>query len=277
MTTRLPHHPDVLGTPTRFDAEAETFDKRAGIPPRAAADVALAVIGCRRSPTRDGIVLEVGAGSGEIGHHLAGRAVAYVGMDVSGPMLHVFRSKLVSEPARCWAVLVRADADRSWPVSDGSVSVVFASRVAHLLDAEHVGRELTRVCHAGGRFVVGRVERSGVKQALQRRRWAMLVERGLVAGPSGGRRSRALLESLLGAGASAEPRQTAATWTVTTTAAEVLAGWETMPTMGGVAISAPVRRQVLVELGAWAREEFGELDQPSSHIERYILESVRFG
>lgn len=271
------YHPGDLAAPTRFDAQAATFDKRAGIPPQAAAEIALAVLDGRRSPEEGEVVLELGAGTGEVGCHLAGLARAYVGMDVSAPMLDVFRSKLAGTAAPRTALLVRADADWSWPVRDRSVSVVFASRVAHLLAREHLVQEVRRVCHHGGRFVVGRIERSGIKQALQRQRRAMLAERGLVQGQSGGRRSQELLESFLGSGAAPEPRRTAATWTVTTTAEAVIASWETMSTMGGVTIPAEVRTELLVDLRRWAREELGDLDRPWSHTERYTLEGVRLG
>ena len=61
--------------------------------------------------------------------------------------------------ARGGARLVRADANRGWPVEDGSVKAVFASRVVHLLDCDHVRSELERVCVPGGYFLVGHVSR----------------------------------------------------------------------------------------------------------------------
>jgi len=172
---------------------------------------------------------------------------------------------------------VQADADADWPVTDGSVHVVFASRSAHLLGATHVVDETRRVCGRPGWFVVGRVERSGIKQALRRQREAMLIERGIAAGRSGLRRTGAMLESFVEAGATAVPNRPVASWTSTTTAEEVIAAWEPMATMAGQPVDAAARADVLAGLRRWAREEFGDLDSPQSYDEQYTLEGVRLG
>jgi ubiquinone/menaquinone biosynthesis C-methylase UbiE len=91
------------------------------------ADAARAVAGAllEMVSARPGdVVLEIGAGAGDIGQHFAS-AVGYVGMDSSPAMLGVFRSKLSD------ARLVLGDAERDWPVRDGTVTAVLASRVAH--------------------------------------------------------------------------------------------------------------------------------------------------
>jgi SAM-dependent methyltransferase len=170
---------------------------------------------------------------------------------------------------------VQADADRHWPVRDGSVTVVFASRVAHLLDADHVVAEAGRVCRPGGRFVVGRIERTGVKQELRRQREALLTELGLAKGRSGRRRTEALLDAFVAAGADRKPGRTVATWTVTTTVEEVIAGWEAMPTMGGQTIDGATRAAVLDDLRRWSGEHLGDPQAPQDTTEHYILEAVR--
>lgn len=261
----------------RFDAQAARFDRRAGVPPAAADQIAAAVLDGVGHPSADQVVLELGAGTGEVGRHLAVLAGRYVGVDLSAPMLAVFGDKLASVPARSHALLLQADGDRPWPVRRGSVSVVFASRVAHLLGAAHVVSEVARVCREDGRFVVGRVERSGVKQVLRRQREVILADRGVAGARSGGRRTQALLEAFVGAGALVEPKRAVATWTVTTTAEEVIAGWETMSSMGGEAVAPEVRVDVLSELRRWADGEFGELDRPQESRETYTLEGVRLG
>ena len=261
----------------RFDAQAARFDRRAGVPPAAADQIAAAVLEGVGHPSADQVVLELGAGTGEVGRQLAGRVDRYVGVDLSAPMLDVFRAKLTDVPTRPQALLLQADGDKSWPVRRGSVAVVFASRVAHLLGAAHLVSEVARVCREDGRFLVGRIERSGVKQVLRRQREAILADRGVAGVRSGGRRTQALLEAFVAAGAVAEPKRAVATWTVTTTAEEIIAGWQTMPSMGGEAVTPEVRADVLSELRRWADGELGELDRPQESRETYTLEGVRLG
>ena len=264
---------------TRFDDQAAGFDRRAGVPVEVAAEVAGAVVVGAMSPGGGDVVFELGAGTGEVGRHLATLAGRYVGVDVSAPMLEVFGTKLGGDASgdRSTALLVRADGDRHWPVRDHSVTVVFASRVAHLLARPHVVAEAMRVCRPGGRFVVGRIERSGVKQVLRRQREAMLADRGVPGGRSGGRRTQALLEALAGAGGVPEGRRAVASWTVTTTAEDVLAGWEAMTTMGGATVGAQTRAEVLSDLRRWAESHLGHLGEPQTSAETYVLEGVRLG
>ena len=259
----------------RFDVQAPTFDERAGIPADAAEAIADAVMGF--GPCVDGSrgVLEVGAGTGEVGRHLSTRAGRYMGLDLSRPMLEVFASKVTDgNGAR---VLVEADADADWPLRDRSVSVVFASRAAHLLAAGHVVHEVGRVCARPGWFIVGRVERSGIKETLRRQREAMLIDRGVPAGRSGLRRTRALLETFAAVGAIAQPARTVASWTSTTTAEEVIAAWEPMAAMAGQPVDAGTRADVLAQLRRWARQELGDLERPQTYGEHYTLEGVRLG
>ena len=222
------------------------------------------------------MVFELGAGTGEIGRHLAVLGNRYVGVDLSWPMLAVFRSKLASDRRRSQSsMLVQAHADRTWPVTDGSVAIVFASRVAHLLEPGHVVAESRRVCRAGGCFVVGRVERTGMKKVLRQQREAILVRRGLARARSGGQRTKKLVETFLAGGATPIPTRAVASWTVTTTAGQVIAAWEGMPTMAGRAVDPALGAEVLGELRGWARERFGSLDNPSAVSETYTLDGVR--
>lgn len=258
----------------RFDHQATGFDRRAGVPPGVAADIAVAVLGNDAHSARGEVVFEIGAGTGEVGRHLAGLAGRYVGVDLSAPMLEVFRSKLVGASG---AVLVRADAERQWPVRDSSVTVVFASRVAHLLAPSHVVAEARRICRRGGRFVVGRVERSGAKQILRRQREAMLADRGLPHERSGGHRTQALLETFADAGGRREARRAVATWTVTTTARQVLDAWGAMSAMGGETVPTATRGEILTDLRRWAASHLGGLDARQTSTETFVLESVRLG
>ncbi len=68
------------------------YDARVGLPESVGAAVAAEIMACAELQTGD-LVLELGAGTGEIGVHLARLPVRYVGLDSSPAMLDVFRAK----------------------------------------------------------------------------------------------------------------------------------------------------------------------------------------
>src|SRR5215217_6709355 len=255
-----------------FDDQAPHYDARVGLPASVGAAVARDIVACAGLQTDD-LVLELGAGTGEIGTHLARLPVRYVGIDNSAPMLQLFQQKLGASPAS----LLLADAGQVWPLADNATVVVFASRVIHLLDAEHVARETARVCRPGGWLMLGRVLRDegGVKERLRRRRLQLLREAGVGAlrGREGAGR---VVEQCLLVGGQSMGRRVVAEWSEVTTPAEVIASWASLTRMGSVAVDPALHQQILVELEAWARQELGALDHPEVGRERYALDLVRF-
>jgi SAM-dependent methyltransferase len=254
-----------------FDEQAPRYDQRVGLPPTAGLAVARAIVDAANAAP-DEVVAELGAGTGEIGVHLARLPVRYVGLDSSLAMLAVFRAKAGSTAPP----LVVADCNDPWPLADGSATVVFASRVIHLLDPEHVVRETLRVCRSAGYLILGRVQREpeSLKERLRHRRQELLLEAGIIArqGEAGGRK---VIERCLIAGGQSLGRRVAATWTGETTAAQVIAGWETLSRMGSVAVDADVRARILNALRAWAQGELGDLHRAETFRERYVLDIVR--
>jgi SAM-dependent methyltransferase len=255
-----------------FDEQAQRYDARVGLPESVATAVASEVVACAGLRSDD-LVLELGAGTGEIGTHLARLPVRYVGIDNSAPMLQIFRQKLGTESAS----LLLADAGQGWPLDDDAAVVVFASRVIHLLDAEHVARETARVCRPGGWLMLGRVLRDedGVKERLRRRRLQLLRQAGVgtLRGREGAGR---VVEQCLVVGGQSMGRRVIAEWSEATTPAEVIAGWASLTRMGSVAVDPALHQQILAELEAWARQELGALDQSEVGRERYALDLVRF-
>ena len=254
-----------------FDEQAPRYDARVGLPVSVGAAVASEIMACAGLLTDD-LVLELGVDTGEIGTHLARLPVRYVGIDTSAAMLQLFREKLGEWPA----LLLLADASQAWPLDEGVASVVFASRVIHLLDAEHVTRETFRVCRPGGWLMLGRVLRdgNGVKERLRRRRLELLQQAGVgsLRGREGARR---VVERCLSAGGESMGRRVVAEWSGAISPAEVIADWTSLSRMGSVAVD-PVRRQaILAELHAWARAEMGDLDQPEAYRERYAIDLIR--
>jgi SAM-dependent methyltransferase len=261
----------VARSANTFDEQATRYDARVGLPESVGTAVAVEIMACAGLQTED-LVLELGVGTGEIGMDLARLPARYLGIDNSAEMLQLFRDRLGQDAAS----LLLADASQVWPLGDHAASVVFASRVIHLLDAGHVAKETLRVCRPGGWLMLGRVLRDGdgVKERLRRRRLDLLQQAGvgLVRGREGGRR---VVEHCLSVGCVSMGRRVVAEWNAVTTPAQVLAGWETLTRMGSVAVD-PVRRQeILTELRAWARAEIGDLDQPEVCRERYAIDVIQ--
>jgi ubiquinone/menaquinone biosynthesis C-methylase UbiE len=260
-------------TAERFDAQAPRFDDRAGIPDDAARAVAQAVLDLI-APGRDDLLVELGAGTGEIGRHLA-RSMNYLGLDRSGGMLDAFRAKIAAAPAG-GARLVRADASRGWPVEDGSAKAVFASRVVHLLDSDHVRSELERVCAPGGYFLIGHVSRDevSVKHLLREKRESLLRERGLIPRSRRAATQR-LLDRLVALGASYIESRSVVTWSAQASAKQIVDAWGHLQSMGGTELEPRARAGILAELMDWAGRELGDPNTVRVWRERYILGGVR--
>lgn len=220
----------------------------------------------------DDLVLELGAGTGEIGAHLAALAQGYVGLDNSPAMLEVFRAKTSPGTPR----LLVADGDVAWPLPASSARVIFASRVIHLLDPEHVAREATRVCRPGGHVMLGRVNRDpdSLKERLRQRRQHLLREAGIQPrqGEAG---SRLVIARLVQAGWRDQGRQTVATWTDDISAGQILAEWELLSRMGSVEVDDITRARILGDLRGWAARECGDLDRPWPYREQFVMDIMQ--
>jgi SAM-dependent methyltransferase len=254
-----------------FDQEAGRYDARVGLPATVGAAVAQAIADCA-GVRADDLVVELGAGTGQIGVHLARLPLRYLGLDASAAMLDVFRSKAADVSPS----LVVADCDRPWPLPNGSATVVFASRVIHLLQPDHVVRETKRVCRPAGLLILGRVvrDREGITERLSRQRRELLAAAGISArqGEAGTRR---VIDNAVALGGESLGRQIVVEWTGETTPAAVIAGWEPMTRMGSVPVDAATRVGILEELRDWARIEIGDLDRPAAFREHYAIDMIR--
>jgi ubiquinone/menaquinone biosynthesis C-methylase UbiE len=217
-------------------------------------------------------VVELGAGTGEIGLHLSRLPIRYVGLDASAPMLRQFHAKAIDGTPS----LILADGDHAWPLREGVAAVVVASRVIHLLDPEHVTRETLRVGRRAGFLILGRVvrERASIKERLRRRRQELLVEAGVTPFP-GEAGTRDVVARCVAAGAESLDRWVVAEWISETTPAEVIAGWESLSRMGSVPIDPDTRTGIVDKIRSWARVEIGDLERPKAFCERYIIDGVR--
>lgn len=241
------------------------------------------------APAGNGVLLDVGAGTGQVGKHLVGRHLAggryhYLGMDVSGPMLAVFRRRLAADPgatgsgaAGCGATLVRADAAAAWPLAGGRVKLVFVSRAAHLLPPAVLIEETLRVARPEGAvFVLGGVESEpeSLRAVVRRQMRRLLADHGFEARRSGAAR-RGLAGALVERGGEVLPVVTAASWRVVHRAADALAAWRAKSGLGGQAVTPAVQEEVLRRLESWVRVRYGSLEVEEEAIERYQLAAVR--
>jgi ubiquinone/menaquinone biosynthesis C-methylase UbiE len=256
----------------RFDHEAATYDSRSGIPvdKRSAIVRSLAMLS---GIAAGDVLLELGAGTGQLGAWFPALGVRYVGLDASAPMLEVFEHRSAGEPS---IHLVHADVDADWPVQSASVRAVFSSRAVHLFDLEHVVTETMRVGRGpGATFVLGRVRRDehSLRSVLRREMRAMLAARGFVP-RDGDRGQRRVLEAFRARGATPLGPVTAAIWPDHRSANNVLDDWRQKPGLGGCEPSEATKAAVLADLQSWAAARFGSLDAPDAADESFILEGV---
>jgi SAM-dependent methyltransferase len=269
----------MIPPPPSFDGQAQTFDARAGLPEAACREIAAGVAALAQLKSED-LLLEIGAGTGEIGIELCRLGARYLGIDVSTAMLELFERRLSSSPPelRARARLGAADANQPWPVDGASVRAVFGSRSLHLLDAAHVVSETCRVA-AKGRSVllVGRVGRSpeSVRARMRSRMRRLLGEHGR-EGRSGEKNRDSLTSACVARGAVLVPEQSVASWPVRESPARSLAAWSAKPGLSGMALPDREKTGILAELREWALREFGALDTELDSREEYLLGGAVF-
>jgi SAM-dependent methyltransferase len=219
-------------------------------------------------------VVDVGAGTGEIGLELVRLGVPYLGLDESAAMLDVFRGQL--GPGQPGTALVVADARRRWPADDGTAQVIFGSRSLHWIPPEHVAAEAFRLAappHAV--LLVGRVERDpkGARELVRRKMRDLLRDAGY-EGRSGGRNATALVDECVRRGGSAMAPRVVATWSVRRPTRAALDDWSSKTGLGGVDLPEAVKRDVIRGVARWAADALGDIDAPLESAECYTLAGV---
>jgi SAM-dependent methyltransferase len=262
----------IEGSREFFDHQAATFERRAGLPEACCLEIAKAVLEIGQARAND-LVVELGPGTGQIGRWLL-EHVRYVGLDLSQGMLREFRARM-GEDAKARA-LVRADAQAGWPLAAASARIVFGSRAIHLLDEEHVAREMFRVAApAGATLIIGRVRREpeSMRARMAREMNERLRARGFT-GRGGEKQNRKLFAACQRRGAKIlEPREVAR-WVVSASPHRSLDSWRSLVSLGGISVPPRVREEILNELESWAEKEFGDLYKEFEAEESYVLSAV---
>lgn len=262
----------MRSAPELFDDQAQQFDGRAGLGPAHCRQIAAAVLAVGNVGATD-LIVEIGAGTGQIGVELAA-AARYLGCDLSAGMLGRFRTRSRASTARCG--LVRADAGRTWPVISGLARAIFSSRALHLLEHEHVADEVFRVGQPGGAtLIIGRVERppDALRARLAREMRERLRRQGFA--PRSERNDRRLIEACVRHGAVALEPTTVVTWATASSVRQSLDAWRSLSGLGGIEVPGSVRDIVLEDLQEWAAGVFGDLERTVESEESYVLRAVR--
>jgi SAM-dependent methyltransferase len=254
----------------RFDDQAQAYEERAGLPDDVCRDVA--------AQLTDGLaagamLLDVGAGTGTLGRHLATGRVRYVGLDVSRPMLREFAA---GGAPLARAVLLQADADAAWPLDARAADVILFSRSAHLLKRERTLGEVLRVAAPGARVWIGRVRRPRESPAeqLKRAMRQMLRDRG-ITGRDGDGAKREFLDALLARGATLLPERASVPFTEDEAPLDSLHSWRGKDGLAGRAVPERAKREILEDLERWAADAFGELAAKRPVERRYELQGVQ--
>jgi SAM-dependent methyltransferase len=255
-----------------FDAQAPSFETRAGLAAPVRERIARALLDF--GPFDPGrLILDVGAGSGDIGLELAQAGAAYLGIDESPAMLSIFRNRASAAGLR--PELILADARLPWPVTPRTVGLVFGSRSLHFLDPAHVAAEARAAASPrGAAVVVGRVlrERDGVAARTRRAMRELLRREGYV-GRSGSKHSASLLAECVARGATPLAPRAVATWAVRRSVRDSIDAWRSKPGLAGLQLPDDLKARLLDELEHVAAES-ADLGVSVESTEAYVLEGA---
>jgi len=256
-----------------FDEQAASFDARAGLSNAVAREVASAVVELGRVREGDSLV-EIGAGTGELGCWLSRPGIHYYGIDSSLAMLEKFRSRL--DPSAS-AKLICVNADLEWPIENGRARLIFGSRVFHLLNPRHVVQESWRVAHPdGATLLMGKVKRSRDSIKFQiREKMRELLEEHRIPPRASDRQRRQLLEHAAAEGGEIIESVDVAAWNARPRPIDSIQSWRDKESMGGIIPPKEIKTKILRELEEWANKMFGDLRGEFPTEEKYVLEGIR--
>lgn len=257
-----------------FDDQAKTFETRTGLSESTCQAIVKTVLDLAEIKTNAQVV-EVGAGTGQIGRWFATEPVQYLGFDLSQAMLEQFRQRLDNQRENI--NLLPGDANQHWPVADGTANLIFSSRTLHLLNLEHVVNESLRIAQPKGAVIImGSVQRDhkGVKNQMRKQMQTFLAEKSL-RGRQKNKLIGQLIELFTEGGAKVIEPVVASRWQVVSTPRQSLESWRGKANLAGIELDDGIKQNVLDQLEVWAKETFGGLDQPIESEETYLLQGVR--
>lgn len=257
-----------------FDDQAKTFETRTGLSESTCQAIVKTALELAEIKS-DAQVVEVGAGTGQIGQWFAAESVNYLGFDLSEAMLDQFRSHL-DNPKKNISLL-QGDANQPWQVEDGTVNLIFSSRTLHLLNLEHVVNESLRIAQPEGAvLLMGSVQRDqkGVKNQMRKQMQTLLAKK-TVQGRQKNKLIGKLIDLFAQNGAQVIEPVVVSRWQVASTPRQSLESWRGKANLAGIQLDEEIKHYVLDQLQAWAENTFGGLDQSIESEETYVLQGVR--
>ncbi len=249
-----------------FDHAAASFDRHRALPDGAPAAIRAVILAAVAPHPR---LLDLGAGTGRIGHVFVGAKDDYVGVDLSVGMLCQFvrRTHDVGGMPR----LVQTDG-QLLPFGDATFDAVLMIQVFGAVRGwRRMVEEARRVLRPSGALILGRTvaPADGLDPRMKQRLASFL-------GEADTRRTSARDEvrRYLAARASSVGRVVAAAWDAERTARGFLLRHRT-----GVRFAQlpeAIREEALGRLGAWAADTFGSLDAVHPERHEFELEFFRF-
>lgn len=256
-----------------FNSQAAQYDKRTGLPERDCRAIVQAVLELAEAQPDD-CILELGAGTGQIGTWFIQSPQRYIGLDISNGMLEQFRQRL---PDGTDEQLIHCDANQTWPVNDGSVHVIFSSRALHWLSLDHIIQESLRVASSDGTLlIIGRLrrERNSIAVRMQQEMRRRLKQHGFEE-QSGDRHQQQLIERFRQLDANILEPIIAMRRRVKRAPQQSLDSWHSKSGLAGVELPTNIKQSVLEDLRHWAQTEFGDLSESIESEETYVLQGIR--
>lgn len=257
----------------KFDSQADIYDKRTGLGIKTAQNIA-ASLQQLIIPYSGGQFLEIGAGTGEIGYFLQDLPIPYVGIDLSGGMLGIYRQRF--EAQENIPHLIQTDGNNPWPLKNESVSVFFSSRAMHQLEQKNVLNQLERLSTATPSILIlGNVKRNkqSVKTIMRKEMHNVLNDFGLKE-KSGQSNRKQLFEAIEQQGGKRLPSISSSHWQVSHAPIDSINSWKSVDGIAGQTIEQSIKTQILDTLTTKAQEIFTDLNQVLEAEETYELNAI---
>lgn len=223
-------------------------------------------------------MLELGAGTGELGLGIAARVERYVAIEASAEMAKIWRQRFATLEQPESTSLLQQDADAPWPLGDRSVDLVFVSRAAHWLNPEHLLSEFARVGRGAAALLLGRVAHAPTHPQLRLRGWMHDELRRLGYAPKDGPRQGSELVGQLverDPAASWLPERWLLSWPTQVQLETLLERWRRKPVLAGVELPSAARQALLDRVAARAEAALGPLHRSLACEEGYAVQGAR--
>jgi ubiquinone/menaquinone biosynthesis C-methylase UbiE len=256
---------------SRFDPVASSFERHRALPDEVAQEIRRAILATVDASPRPRL-LDIGAGTGRLGHAFVEAGDDYVAADLSFGMLREFMRK-VDDDHGGTSLLVQSNGEQL-PFRDGSFDAVILVQIfGGMKGWRRLVGEARRVLRQRGVLLTGQwlIPPDGIDEQMKRRVQALFAEMSLSLERQS-TRENAL--QWLEATAAQSARTIAATWRASRTPRNFLdrrssgAQFSTLP--------VAVKTEVLERLSAWAAGSFGSLDAVFTEKHEFELRAFKF-